>query len=162
MPDNSNKGGSGCKYIVIGCGILFLCIICCAVTVVGGSFALFGAAASSIQSSVKQNICALDGNDINTFYATKTTANFRSITSEEEFNSFIDQFKSVFKECNQTLGNINALTLLSQGWKVDTKADNGYTTLNTSLTLNGNKIDVTLKNEKANGELKLDYIGINQ
>jgi len=150
------------KIILSIFSIIFLCICCCC-----GSFLLFGYyLTSNFSNSIGEILCKngiFNTENINQFYESSTTENFRSQYTSDEFNKIIKEVQSSINICKDN--NFNLIEFLSDGknlnYSISTN-QKGNLVINLIVTSQAKQMTVEVALEYIQNELEIDDIKINK
>jgi len=140
--------------------LIFLCICCCC-----GSFLFFGYyLTSNFSNSIGEILCKngiLNTENINQFYESSTTENFRSKYTSDEFNKIIKEVQSSINICKDN--NFNLIEFLSDGknlnYSISTNQKRNLV-INLIVTSQAKPITVEIALEYLQNELKIEDIKI--
>lgn len=148
------SGSSPMKMIIIGCGILVLCSVCCLVSFFGFLTFSLGAGMNAIKSGIVEQACKdVDPSEL---YENNTTDNLKDNMTEEEFSAEIEVLQDEI--CGE-IESAGVVEVFQQGWDVSLSNSNGEEELSVVMVINEKNVNIKMTND-GSGDLKFDSISI--
>lgn len=158
--EEQKKGGGSKVLLIILVVVALLCVCCCAV-VVGGTALTLGAASTAVSGALTASVCEenliQDDADVASVYELRTTSNFKSDVTLEEFEGMLTTLQD--DVCPDLTGQ-DVLTALQNGQGFNYSYENGQVELTVSGNFNG--YNVLLEMRGSDEDLKIDRMVVEE
>ncbi len=138
-----SKGGFG-KGLLVGCIVIFICLIICCFTTFfffGSIFSLAFGQIDEINEQVLDDVCNASNSELRDVYNNHFTTRYKKDVSYTEFARFYNDNKDLFGACSDRLDKIDLQDFV-EGFSFSYSYTNGDKVVDLSLTADGDKLSM--------------------